>query len=94
MVKRFSSKSSNNFRACTYLLNHRGHPLKLEDMGVVAKSRITDIPKTMGLIGDIADLFLEVDTKNQKLKILENVEIQQKDLPILIKFVQDNFQNK
>jgi hypothetical protein len=93
-VKKFDSKNTNNFRACTRLLNKRGYPLGVEGMAIAPKSRITDLPKTMGLVGVLADLFVDVDTRNKKITILKDVQLQADDLPALVDFCKAQFSNK
>jgi hypothetical protein len=94
-IKRFDSKSNNNFKACRELLRHRSAYLTKDSMGIVnAKSPIKDLPKTMGLKDTLVDYFVDVDIENNKLRFLDNVEIPHDDLPNLITYVKNNFQER
>jgi hypothetical protein len=90
-VKKFDSTSNNNFKASRQLLRHRGHFLSKPDMAIMTKSPVKDLPKQMGLKGELADYFVELDTENEKLRLLDNVEIPHEDLSNFIDFVKRNF---
>ncbi len=92
-VKRFDSKANNNFKACRELLRHRNAFLDKGGMGILdAKSKIKDLPKTMGLKGQLVDYFVDLDLENGRLRLMDKVQISHDDLPSLIIFVKHNFQ--
>lgn len=90
-IKRFDSKANYNFKACRELLRHRNAYLTKEGMGIGGKSPLKDLPKTMGFKGILVDYFVDLDTENDKLRFLDNVEILHEELPNLITFVKNNF---
>jgi len=95
-IKKFDSSNGNNYKACRQLLMHKNKYLNKDRMGVSAaiKSPVKDLPKTMGLKGLLVDYFVDIDTKNQQLRLLDNVEIPHEELENLITFVKNNFQEK
>jgi hypothetical protein len=94
VVKRFKSKSANNIRAYFELQNSRGSYLTKEEMHIVGKSVVKDLPKTMGIEGLLADYFIEIDSKGQRLKIPKAVPMSQADLEILLAYVKRKSQTK
>ena len=91
-VTRFDSKANYNFKACRELLRRRNSYLDKESMGIAGKSKLTDVLKSAGLKGLLAEHFVDYDKTNNKIRLLDNVSITHEDLANLIKFVKDNFQ--
>ena len=94
VVKKFKSKKANNIRAYFELQHSRGSYLTKEEMHIVGKSVVKDLPKTMGIAGLLADYFIEIDSKGQRLKIPKTVPMSQADLEILLGYVKRKSQAK
>lgn len=87
VVKRFKSKKANNIRAYFELQNNKGSYLTKDDMHFKGSSAVKDIPKTMGISGVLADHFIDVDSKGQRLRVPKTIIVSRSDLEIILAYV-------
>lgn len=90
-VRALKNAKNNNVQFYRDLQKHRGHYRSKEDMGIKAKSDIRNLPKTIGITGPLLKHFIEMDTKNQKLRIPSKVELPHSEVEKLVAYVKDNF---
>ncbi len=90
-VKTLKSTKSNNIKFYKELQRRKGRYLSKEEMGINAKSDVRHLPKTIGIKGPLLKHFIDIDDKNQKLKIPIKVELPHSEVEKLVAYVKDNF---
>jgi hypothetical protein len=88
VVKKFKTKKANNIIAYWNLQLHKGNYLSKEDMHIRAKSKVKDLPKTMGIKGLLADYFIDIDSKSERLRLpKEPAVLSREELESLLAYV-------
>lgn len=89
-LKRFDSTKRFNYNLANILLIRPDEWVKKEDLGSAFKaigSKVKDWPKLMGFTGELKDIFIDVDTKEQKIMLNPKKSLTSDEAEILKKLV-------
>lgn len=94
-VKQFKSLSLANYKACRNLCFRKKSWLTKEQLDITeAKTAIKDLPRTMGITGPLQQHFLEFNSENQTIRLLDIVKLTKEELDELVEYVKAQFKHK
>ena len=89
-LKHFDSTKRFNYNLTKFLLDRPDEWIKKEDLGTAFKtigSKVKDWPKLMGLTGELKDIFISVNTKEQKIMLNPSKSLSPDEAEILQRLV-------
>ena len=89
-LKRFDSKKRFNYNLAKFLLDRPDEWIKKEDLGTnfkTIRSQVKDWPKLLGFTGELKDIFLSVNTKEQTIMLNPSKSLTSEEAEILKRLV-------